>query len=197
MHVTERRSGDLAKLRALVRRESHAEQRDRLLAVVKAIEGRETLAIAEALSRSRAFVQRWVYAYRDRGIEAIAARKRGGDRSKIKGVMAERLKARLDAGPTPADKVCVLRGKDVQRIAKQELGADVSLTTVYRTLQRLGYSCLAPRPRHERQDLDAQRRFREVTAPLLSAASRSGSRRRAGGRVSSSWTKRGSGSKAR
>ena len=197
MHVTERRSGDLAKLRALVRRESHAEQRDRLLAVVKAIEGRETLAIAEALSRSRAFVQRWVYAHRDRGIEAIAARKRGGDRSKIKGVMAERLKARLDAGPTPADKVCVLRGKDVQRIAKQELGADVSLTTVYRTLQRLGDSCLAPRPRHEKQDLDAQRQFREVTAPLLSAASRSGSRRRAGGRVSSSWTKRGSGSKAR
>ena len=197
MHVMERRSGDLAKLRALVRREPHAEQRDRLLAVVKAIEGRETLAIAEAISRSRAFVQRWVNAYRDRGIEAIAARKRGGDRSNIKGVMAERLKVRLDAGPTPADKVCVLRGKDVQRIAKQELGADVSLTTVYRTLQRLGYSCLAPRPRHEKQDLDAQRQFREVTAPPLSAASRSGSRRRVAGRASSSWTKRGSGSKAR
>lgn len=197
MQVTERRSGDLAKLRALARREPHAEQRDRLLAVVKAIEGRETLAIAEALSRSRAFVQRWVYAYRDRGIEAIAARKRGGDRSKIKGVMAERLKARLGAGPTPADKVCVLRGKDVQRIAKHELGADVSLTTVYRTLQRLGYSCLVPRPRHERQDLEAQRQFREVSAPLLSTASRSGSRSLAAGPASSSWTKRGSGSKAR
>lgn len=197
MQVTERRVGDLSKLRALARREPHAEQRDRLLAVVKAIEGRETLAIAEALSRSRAFVQRWVYAYRDRGIEAIAARKPGGDRSKIKGVMAERLKARLDAGPTPADKVCVLRGRDVQRIAKQELGADVSLTTVYRTLQRIGYSCLSPRPRHEKQDLEAQRQFREVSAPLLSAASRSGSRRRAAGPASSSWTKRGSVSKAR
>lgn len=197
MQVKERRSGDLAKLRALARREPHAEQRDRLLAVVKAIEGRETLAIAEAISRSRAFVQGWVYAYRDRGIEAIAARKRGGDRSKIKGLMAERLKARLGAGPTPADKVCVLRGKDVQRIAKHELGADVSLTTVYRTLQRLGYSCLVPRPRHERQDLEAQRQFREASAPLLSTASRSGSRSRAAGPASSSWTKRDSGSKAR
>ena len=197
MHIDERHVGDLARLRMLVRRESHAEQRDRLLAVVKAIEGRETLAIAEALSRSRAFVQRWVYAYRDRGIEAVAARKRGGDRSKIKGVLAERLKARLDAGPTPADRVCVLRGKDVQRIAKQELGTDVSLTTVYRTLQRLGYSCLVPRPRHEKQDLEAQRKFREQTAPLLSAPSRKRSRRPAAAPASSSWTRRGSASKAR
>ena len=197
MHIDERHVGDLARLRMLVRRESHAEQRDRLLAVVKAIEGRETLAIAEALSRSRAFVQRWVYAYRDRGIEAVAARKRGGDRSKIKGVLAERLKARLDAGPTPADRVCVLRGKDVQRIAKQELGTDVSLTTVYRTLQRLGYSCLVPRPRHEKQDLEAQRKFREQTAPLLSAPSRKRSRRPAAAPASSSWTRRGSASKGR
>lgn len=90
-----------------------------LLAVVKAIEGRETLAIAEALSRGRAFVQRWAYAHCDRGIEAVAARKRGGDRSKIKGVLSEHLKARLDAGPTPADRVCVRRGKEVQRIAKR------------------------------------------------------------------------------
>ncbi len=62
MQATEQRSGDLAKPRALAWCEPHAEQRDRLLAVVKAIEGRETLAIAEALSRSRAFVQRWVVA---------------------------------------------------------------------------------------------------------------------------------------
>jgi transposase len=164
---------------------------------VKAIEGRETLAISEALSRSRAFVQRWAYAYRDGGIKAIAARKRGGDRSKIKGAAVERLKARLDAGPTPADKVCAHRGKDVQRIAKQELGVDMSLTTVYRTLHRMGYACLAPRPRHEKQDLEAQRQFRERGAPLLSAASRTPSPRQAGGRASSSWTKRGSGNKAR
>ena len=157
MQITERRPGDLAKLKAAARREARAEQRDRLLAVVKALEGRETLAIADALSRSRAFVQRWAYAYRDGGIDAIAARKRGGDRSKIKGVAADRLKARLDGGPKPADKVCSLRGKDIQRIAKEELGAEVSLTTVYRTLHRMGYACLAPRPRHEKQDPRAER----------------------------------------
>lgn len=48
--------------------------------------------------------------------------------------------------------VCVLRGRDVQRIARQELGTDVSLTTVNRTLHRVGYEWLMPRPRHEEQD---------------------------------------------
>jgi len=197
MRITERQAGDLAKLKAAVRRESRADQRDRLLAVAKALEGRETLAIAEALSRSRAFVQRWAYAYRDRGIGAIVARKRGGDRSKIKGVAVERLKARLEEGPRPADKVCALRGKDIRRIAKEELGVDVSLTTVYRTLRRMGYACLVPRPRHEKQDPEGQRRFREESAPLLSASSRKPSPRQAGERASSSWMRRGSASRER
>lgn len=197
MQIAERTDGDLGRLMAAARHESRAEQRDRLLAVAKAIEGRETLAIADELARSRAFVQRWAYAYRDGGIGAVAAKKRGGDRSKIKGEAAERLKARLDAGPKPSDRVCVLRGKDVQRIAREELGADVSLTTVYRTLHRLGYACLAPRPRHEKQDLEAQRKFREESAPLLSAPSRRRSPRKAAGHASSSWTKRGSGSRER
>jgi transposase len=198
MQVTERRSGDLAKLRAPARREPRAEQRDRLLAVVKAIEGRETLAIAEALSRSRAFVQRWVYAYRDRGIEAIAARKPGGDRSKIRDVLAERLKARLEAGPTPADKVCVLRGRDVQRIAKRELGAqnllDDRLPHAAASWLRMPRAASASREAGPRGAAAVPRGDRP---PLLSTASRSRSRRRVARPAFSSWTKRGSGSKAR
>lgn len=93
---------------------------------------------------------------------------------KISGEKALMLKARIDAGPTPQDKVCTLRGKDVQRIAKTELGTDVSLTSVYRLLHRMGYSCLAPRPRHEKQNLQAQRQFKEVSAPLLSSSSATG-----------------------
>jgi len=103
--------------------------RDRLLAVMKAIEERETLAIAEAISRSLAFVQRWAYAYRDRGIEAVAARTRGGRQSKISRVLVEWPKTRLDAGATSEDKVRVLHGRDVRSIAKRELGTDESLST--------------------------------------------------------------------
>lgn len=179
MIISERDDGDLVKLRTLARGEKNAEQKDRFMVAILAIERRETLDIQRSLCRSRGFVQRWAYAYRDGGIEALKDKPRGGSVAKISGLKAERLKARLDAGPTEADGVCTLRGKDIQRIAREELGTSVGLSSVYRTLERLGYSCLAPRPRHEKQDLAAQTTFKEESAPLLSAPS-AGSSPRAG-----------------
>lgn len=167
MLIKEREPGDVKRLRELARREKRAEQKDRLMVAVLAIEQVETLEIQKSLCRSRGFVQRWSYAYRDGGIEAVRDKPRGGSKAKISGEKALKLKARLDAGPTEADGVCTLRGKDIQRIAREELGTNVGLSSVYRTLERLGYSCLAPRPRHELQDLAAQKKFKDQSAPLL------------------------------
>jgi transposase len=169
MFIKERQPGDRERLRSMARKERRAEQKDRLLSVLHALSGMETLDIARALCKSRKFVQRWAYAYRDGGIDAVGPRPRGGGTPRLAGAAAVRLQRRLDAGPVPTrgDKVCTLRGKDVQRIMKDELGAELSLSSVYRTLHRLGYSCLAPRPRHEKRDPVAQKRFKEEAAPLL------------------------------
>lgn len=169
MLIVEREPGDVQRLRASARREKCAEQKDRLMAAALAVERIPTARIGHALGRSRRFVQRWAYAYRDGGIGALRDKPRGGSVAKITGVLRDRLKARLEAGPTAADKVCVLRGKDIQRIAREELGADVSLSSVYRTLHAMSYSCLVPRPRHEHQDPEAQKVFATERAPLLSA----------------------------
>jgi transposase len=169
MQILERDVGDLARLKVLVRREADAEQRDRLRAARLAIEGVETSEIQRRLERSRGFVQRWVYAYRDGGIDAIARVPHPGKPSKLPETLHARLRARLDAGPTDSDKVCTLRGQDVQRIARDELGVDLSVSSVYRTLHKLGYSCLAPRPRHEKQDRAAQEKFKQEVAPFFSA----------------------------
>jgi len=167
MLIQEQAAGDLQRLRRLARRETRAEQKDRLMAAPLAIQKRETVDIQTSLGRSRGFVQRWAYAYRDGGIEALKDKPRGGSVAKINGETALKLKARIDAGPTQADGVCTLRGKDIQRIAKDEFNADVSLTSVDRVLHTMGYSCLAPRPRHEKQDLEAQAKFKDECAPFL------------------------------
>jgi hypothetical protein len=74
---------------------------------------------------------------------------------------------RLEAGPTPADEVCSLRGIDVQRILAEEFGVLRSLAAVYHLLHRLGYSYLTPRPRHRRSNPAAQEQFkRELPARL-------------------------------
>lgn len=169
MRVTERQSGDAARLEELIVAEADADQRDRYRIALLAVRGREKLEIAGLLGVCKRTVEDWAYRYRDGGIEALRARPRGGTRPRLRGEAARKLAARLDAGPTTADKVCTLRGKDVQRIVKEELGAELALSSVYRTLRRLGYSCLAPRPRHEKQDPAAQERFKTEHAPLLSA----------------------------
>lgn len=167
MDVREREEGDLGSIERLARRERDADRRDRYRAVAAALRGETAPAIARVLGRSRRQVQDWVYAYRRGGIDAIQPAKRPGKAPKISGEKAKRLAARLDAEPTAADKVCTLRGKDVQRIAREELGVDLSVSAVYATLHRMGYSCLAPRPRHENQNPEAQRKFREESAPFF------------------------------
>ena len=98
-----------------------------------AVIDQRTLWIAQGLGRSPAFVQRWVYAYRDGGIEALRDKPRGGSKPKLPREMETRLKARLDAGPTEGDNVCTLRGRDVRRIIREEFGVDLSLNAAYRT----------------------------------------------------------------
>ncbi len=167
MRIAEHTPGDTDRLVELIASEKHADRRDRCRIALLALRGREKLEIAEILGLAKSTVEQWAYAYRDGGIAALAGRKRGGSRPKIHGELAERLRARIEAGPTPRDKVCTLRGKDMRRIAREELNVDISLNGVYRTLHRLGYSCLTPRPRHEKQDLEAQKTFKEEAAPFL------------------------------
>jgi putative transposase len=167
MLVMERDADDLQRLEELMDQERDALRRDRYRAVRLALQGEKTVDIGDRLDRSRRSVQDWVYAYRDGGIDAIQPRPRPGRKPKLPRERESELKARLDAGPRPEDGVCTLRGKDVVRILEAEFGVKYSLDGVYDLLERLNYSCLAPRPRHEKNDPVAQQQFKEQ-APFLS-----------------------------
>ncbi len=69
MDVTPHELTDLDKLRRRIRKEANAKQRDRWRAVLLALEGKTTAEIMDKLGRSKNFVQRWVYFYRDCGLE--------------------------------------------------------------------------------------------------------------------------------
>lgn len=168
MHVQEGSPGDVAALTRLARGQRDAQQRDRYRVVLLVLEGLETQAIQDRLARSRGFVQRWAYAYRDGGIAALSARPRGGSAPKLppdrQAVFLERFKA----GPNERDDgVCRLGGKDAVRILQAEFGVEYTLTGAYELLHRLGLSCLRPRPRHRKSDPNAQTEWLE-RAPFLS-----------------------------
>ena len=166
MEVRARSSEDRNQLRLLIRTACDAKQRDRYRAVSLALDGRLTEEIVEMLDRSRAFVQRWVYAYRDGGLEAIRIKKPPGRKPLLSRDQWDELRGRLDAGPTDDDAVCVFRGRDIRHILQHEFGVKYSLNGVYELLHRLGYSWLAPRPRHRHADGKAQEAFKANT-PFL------------------------------
>lgn len=189
MHVTLHCPEDLTQLQQQSRQERDAKQRDRYRAVLLAIEGHDAPAIARTLERSRAFVQRWAYAYRDRGLEAIAPKRQTGRPPNLPPTKEEPFKERFLAEPTEADGVCTLRAKDAQRILREEFGAEYTLGGVYDLLHRLGCSCLTPRPRHRKNDPEQMQQWLD-NAPLLSRKSRP--RTPGKGSSSGSKTKRGS-----
>jgi transposase len=167
MNIVEREPGDVAELTRRFRRERQSLQRDRYRAVLMALDGEEAMVIAKATGRARRSVQDWVYAYRDRGIDALIPRKQPGKPPKLSIEQERQLRARLDAGPLPSDGVCTLRGRDVVRILENEFGVKHTIGSIYSVLHRLGYSCLSPRPRHEKNDPAAIEQFKH-DAPFLS-----------------------------
>ena len=167
MLIAERTPGDVAVLRARADAEKDALRRDRYRAVLLAIDGREARDIAAAIGRARRSVQDWAYAYRDGGVDAVQPKRRVGRIPRLSPEMEARLKARLLAGPLPADGVCALRGRDVVRILEREFGVRHTIGSIYGVLARIGYSCLSPRPRHEKNDPAAIAQFR-ADAPFLS-----------------------------
>jgi putative transposase len=168
VRILERQPGDVDELRRRAAAERDALRRDRYRAVLLALDGKEAPEIAESLGRARRSVQDWAYAYRDGGVDAVQPARRKGREPKLPREREAELMARLDAGPRPEDGgVCTLRGRDVVRILEREFLVTYTLAGAYELLERLGYSCLAPRPRHEKSDPAEQQRFREH-APLLS-----------------------------
>jgi transposase len=178
MKVTPHNADDVQKLKELARNQKNAKQRDRYRAVAMALEGRTISHIMYVLSRSKNFVQRWTYFYRDGGIAAIVPTAQKGRPTKLHADKEQVFKQRIEAGPLPSDNgICTLRGKDAMRILEKEFGAKYSLNAVYALMHRVGLSCLKPRPRHRHNDPAIMQQWLE-DAPLLSAPSGSKTRKR-------------------
>lgn len=152
----------IEQLQRLSKAQKHARMRIRLQAIVLAREGKTAPQIAVALGAARRAVQEWVARYNRDGIDGLIEGTRTGKPPKLARDRHEQLKRRLDAGALKTDGVCTLRAADVKRILENEFNVVYSLKGVYKLLHRLGYSCLAPRPRHKLADAAAQEAFKKV-----------------------------------
>ena len=169
--------------------------RQRLRAIRLALDKLTAEEVGQRVGLSRRQVQTWVQRFNAaswQGLEDLPGR---GQPLPLTAEQQAQLGARLAAGPRSEDGVCTLRGKDIRRILEQEFGVCRKLSSVYYLLHRLGYSSLAPRPRHPQANPVRQEEFKKKSCPNNSRKSRSSTPSRDS--ASSSRTKLASGSKGR
>jgi transposase len=151
----------LAVLEGLERKEKDATRSKRLRIIILAVQGWTAPAIAMSVGLSRRDCQEWVRRFNESGLAGLEDRPGGGRNAPLTPEQQELLCKRIEDGPTAEDEVCSLRGADLQAILAREFGIVRSLSTIYKLLHRLGYSCLRPRPRHRKADPEAQAAFKE------------------------------------
>lgn len=147
---------------ALEKREKRAVVRCRL-ALVRLVLGGMAASKAGALlgiHPSRACD--WITRFNASGVEGLIDLPKQPRRSCLRPEQEENFKARVRNGATARDGVNVLRGKDFQRILRDEFAASCSLGGAYFILHKLGFSNLSPRPQHPESDAAAQEAFKKT-----------------------------------
>jgi transposase len=162
MHVVEHHAVD--ELRSLARMESDPKMVLRLHAIAMAKSGKTAPEVAAEVGYSRRGVQSWVQWYNHGGVEELRNQGGQGRKPTLSESEREKLKERLDGGPlTERDQgVCTLRGRDVQRILREEFGKLRCLSAVYNLLHDIGYNDLVPRPQHKDADPAALEAFKKT-----------------------------------
>ena len=183
------------ELDRLIAKAKSASRRQRLRTIRWALEGLTADEVAKQTKLCRRQVQNWVCRFNSAGLAGLEDRPGRGRPGPLSAEQRAQLQARLAAEPTAQDEVSALRGQDIQRILEQEFGVLRKLSSVYHLLHALGYSSLAPRPRHPQADPGRQALFKKANCPANSPPSARPIRNRKS--RSSSKTRRGSASKER
>ncbi len=151
------------QLQKLYHSETNARLARRIQGVYLARKGLTCPQIMEITGSARRTIQQWVAKYNTGGIEALKDSPRSGAPTKLSQKQQQAFCKRIETGPTKQDQTSVLNGPVIRKILEQEFGVSYTLWGVYRLLHRLRFSCLCPRPQHEKADLQAQQDFKKTS----------------------------------
>ncbi|MCP4612694.1 MAG: helix-turn-helix domain-containing protein [Planctomycetes bacterium] len=152
------------ELRTLYRTETNAKLAQRIQGVYLASKGLTYPEIMALTAAARRTIQQWVHKYNKESIAGLRDKPRPGTPTKLPRKKEIKLKKRIAAGPTKADGVSVLNGPAIRRILEREFGVLYSRQGLYDLLHRLGYSCLCPRPQHEKAKPQLQAEFKKTSS---------------------------------
>ena len=149
------------ELRTFYRTETNARLARRIHVVWLARRGMTCPQIMEVTGAGRRSIQQWLAKYNAGGIDELTDRPRSGRPPLLTLEQQERLKARVEAGPTEQDIVSVFNAATIDELVEKEFGVLYSLRGMQYLLGRLGFSYQCPRPRHDNSDPQAQEEFKK------------------------------------
>jgi transposase len=171
MKVDWKDPADADRLRELIAAERDAKQRDRFRVVLLAGCGLggmrecERAFIAQAVGRSRQFVDQWVGRYRQEGLGALYPHKQPGAACKLSAREQQELLAWLERGPAPEEHLAAYNGPILREKIHRHFGKLYALTGLYDLLHRLGYNDLMPRTTHPDTDPAVLESFKKKSSP--------------------------------
>lgn len=148
--------------RRIIRNEADGRVRQRLLGMLHMLQGRSVPQAAWAIGLSQRKLRNWVHRFNSDGIDGLRDRPRSGRPSFLTQQQKASLRARIEAGPTEADAVVRFRWHDMQRILRDEYGANYKTPwSVLKLIHSLGLSWVSCRPIHPKSDMAAQEEFKK------------------------------------
>jgi len=153
-------------LEKIAKKEPNPRVRQRLLAVRLVVMGNTVPQAAKAVGLKQRQSRNWIHRFNDEGLNGLKDRPRPGQPVKLPRQKEQAFRERIAEGAGKKDSTPNLRVKDIQRILREEFGADYCLGGTYFLLHRLGFSSLVPRPRHPKADQQAQSQFKKNAARM-------------------------------
>ncbi len=165
---------DAARTRRLAARARDPDQARRLLALAAVYDGRSRAESARLAGMDRQTLRDWVHRFNGEGPDGLIDRRPPGAARRLSAEQETALAVLVEAGPEAAglDGVARFRCRDLQALIGARFGVAVHERTVGKLLKRLGFSHITTRPKHYRQDVEAQQAFKKTSPTRWLASAR-------------------------
>jgi transposase len=161
MTVAVRTDHEAAELRAQAKVAVTPNQARRLLAIALIREGSSREDAARSTGMDRQTLRDWVHRFNAEGPEGLCDRKAPGRSRRLDAAQLAELKARVEAGPDPADGVVRWRLADLCGWAEARFQIRYQERGMGKILRALGFSRISARPAHPQADPERQAEFKK------------------------------------
>ena len=137
-------------------------QARRALAMAMILDGKSRSEVSQVSGIGLQILRDWVIGFNSEGFSGLRRHHSGGPRFRLTPAQCDVLREIVIVGPDrERDGVVRWRCVDLQRVIKERFGVSYNEHYVSAILKKLGFSLVSARPRHPKQDAEAQADFKK------------------------------------